>query len=78
MLAEILQAAHRLQYGETLHLRPLLCQLHDGFLEHIERVDKEYGPWLRERGIFFTWLSFVDFMPITFALALAGSSIPMH
>jgi hypothetical protein len=51
MLAEILQAAHRLQYGETLHLRPLLCQLHDGFLEHIERVDQEYGPWLRERGI---------------------------
>jgi hypothetical protein len=30
------------------------------------------------RGIFFTWLSFVDFMPITFALELAGSSIPMH
>jgi len=51
MLAEILQAAHRLQYGEAIHLRPLLCQLHDGFLEHIERVDQEYGPWLRERGI---------------------------
>jgi hemerythrin len=51
MLAEILQAAHRLQYGESLHLRPLLSQLHDGFLEHIEQVDQEYSPWLRERGM---------------------------
>jgi hemerythrin-like metal-binding protein len=51
MLAEILQAAHRLQTGETLHLRPLLSQLHDGFLEHIEEVDQEYSPWLREHGI---------------------------
>jgi hypothetical protein len=51
MLAEILQAAHRLQYGEALHLRPLLSRLHDGFLEHIEGLDQQYGPWLRERGI---------------------------
>jgi len=51
MLAEILQAAHRLQYGEAIRLRPLLCQLHDGFLEHIERMDQQYSPCLRERGI---------------------------
>ncbi len=51
MLAEILQAAHRLQYGEALHLRPLLCRLHDGFLDHIEDLDQQYGPWMRERGI---------------------------
>jgi hemerythrin len=51
MLAEILQVAHRLQYGEALQLRPLLSQLHDGFLEHIEQVDQEYSPWLREHGI---------------------------
>jgi hemerythrin-like metal-binding protein len=51
MLAEILQAAHRLQYGEALHLRPLLSKLHDGFLEHIEQVDQEYSPWLIEHGM---------------------------
>ncbi|HEY1803874.1 MAG TPA: bacteriohemerythrin [Terracidiphilus sp.] len=51
MLAEILQAAHRLQYGEVLHLRPLMSQLHDGFLEHIELADQQYGPWLRDHGI---------------------------
>lgn len=51
LLAEILQAAHMLQYGQPLHLRPLLCQLHDGFLEHIEHMDQEFGPWPRQRGI---------------------------
>jgi len=51
MLAELLQAAHRLQYGENVHLRPLLCRLHDGFLEHIEEMDQQYSPWFRERGI---------------------------
>ena len=49
MLAEILQAAHRLQYGENMHLRPLLCRLHDGFLQHIEEMDREYGLWVRDR-----------------------------
>jgi hypothetical protein len=29
----------------------LLCQLHDGFLEHIERMDQQYSPCLRDRGI---------------------------
>ena len=51
MLAEILQAAHRLQYGEALHLRPLLCRLHDGFLEHIENLDQQYGPLMNQHGV---------------------------
>lgn len=51
MLAEILQGAHRLQYGDGVQLRPLLCGMHDGFLEHIESIDQSYGPWLRDRGI---------------------------
>jgi hemerythrin len=51
MLAEILQAAHRLQYGEPLPLRPFLDQLHNGFLEHVEHLDQEYGPCLHEHGI---------------------------
>ena len=51
MLAEILQAAHRLQYGEGLELRPSLCALHDGLLKHIEGMDQQYGPWLNRRGV---------------------------
>jgi len=50
MLAEILQAAHRLRYGERFELRLLLSELHDGFLQHIDRMDRHYGPWLNERG----------------------------
>ncbi len=52
MLAEILQAAHRLQYGEGIaSASACSAGLHDGFLKHIEGMDQEYGPWLRERGI---------------------------
>jgi hemerythrin len=51
MLADILQAAHRLQYGEGVQLRPLLCSLHHGFLNHIETMDQKYVPWLHEHGV---------------------------
>ncbi len=51
MLAEILQAAHRLQYGQGFELRPLLCELHDEFLQHVDRMDQQYGPWLNQRGV---------------------------
>jgi hemerythrin len=51
MLADILQSAHRLQYGRGVQLRPLLCDLHHGFLHHIETMDQKYVPWLHERGV---------------------------
>jgi hemerythrin-like metal-binding protein len=51
MLAEMLQAAHRLQHGEGIQMRAMLCTLRDGYIEHIEGLDREYGPWLNERGI---------------------------
>ena len=51
MLANILQAAHRLQYGDGVQLRPLLCGLHQGFLHHMETFDQKYAPWLREHGV---------------------------
>ena len=51
ILADILQSAHRLQYGEGVELRPLLCNLHHGFLNHIETMDQKYTPWLRQHGV---------------------------
>jgi len=51
MLAQMLQAAHRVQYGEGVAMRPLLCSLRDEYMNHIEALDREYGPWLNERGI---------------------------
>ena len=52
MLAKMLQAAHRIQYGEAVPLRPLLCALRSGYIEHIEGLDRQYGPWLNDHGIF--------------------------
>ncbi|MGA3083009.1 MAG: bacteriohemerythrin [Terracidiphilus sp.] len=51
MLAQMLQSAHRVQYGEGVELRPMLCSLRDGYIEHIEGLDQQYGPWLNERGV---------------------------
>ena len=51
ILAQMLQSAHRVQYGEGVELRPLLCSLRDGYIEHIEGLDQQYGPWLNERGV---------------------------
>ncbi len=51
MLAEILQAAHRLQYGEEIELRPLLSHLHDEFLQHTDRLEQHCGPWLNRHGV---------------------------
>jgi hemerythrin-like metal-binding protein len=51
MLAEMLQSAHCLQHGEGMQTRAMLCALRDGYIEHIEGLDREYGPWLNERGV---------------------------
>lgn len=51
IMAQILQSSHRVQHGEKMQLRPLLCFLRDSYSEHIEGVDREYGPWLNARGV---------------------------
>ncbi len=51
MLAEMLRSAHCLQHGEGIQTRAMLCALRDGYIEHIEGLDREYGPWLNDRGI---------------------------
>jgi hemerythrin len=51
MFAEIVRAAHRVQNDQQVQTRKLLLALRDGFLEHIEGLDRAYSPWLRDRGI---------------------------
>jgi hemerythrin len=51
MLSEMLQAEHRVQNDEELQTGSILLALRDGFLMHIEGLDRAYGPWLRDRGI---------------------------
>ena len=51
LLAQMLEAAHRLQYGEGVELGAALDHMRDRYLEHTEGADQEYGPWLNERGV---------------------------
>ncbi|MGA9069605.1 MAG: bacteriohemerythrin [Terracidiphilus sp.] len=51
MLAQILESSHRVQHGDKMQMRPLLCFLREAYSEHIEGMDCEYGPWLNERGV---------------------------
>jgi hemerythrin len=52
LMGEMLRAVHRLRHGEKLAIQPLFCRLRDSYIAHIEGPDREYGPWLNERGLF--------------------------
>ena len=52
MLAQLEQSSHGMQHGEARQTRAMLCALRNGFVEHIEGFDQEYGPWLNDRGVF--------------------------
>ena len=51
LLAQMMEAAHRVQYSRGVEMNSLLCRLRDGYMEHTEGLDQEYGPWLNERGV---------------------------
>jgi hemerythrin len=52
LLSQIQESARRAQHSEGVQMRSLLRFLCDGFQEHMEGLDLEYGSWLNERGIF--------------------------
>jgi hemerythrin len=51
LLEKIHSASYHLQHGEGVRLRPLLNGLRNGYLNHIESMDRQYGPWLNARGV---------------------------
>jgi hemerythrin len=51
LMTHLMESAHRVQRGEAIPLQPMLCLLRDTYIEHIEGPDREYGPWLNERGV---------------------------
>ena len=51
MLEQLLASAQHVQHGADVQMRQLLCNLRDGYIEHIGGPDQEYGPWLNERGV---------------------------
>lgn len=52
LISRLLTSARGLEHGDVFPMHTLLEFLRDWFLEHIERFDREYGPWLNDRGIF--------------------------
>lgn len=52
LLAQMLELAHRLQYGDGAEMHAVLEQLREGYIGHTEGMDQAYGPWLNERGVY--------------------------
>jgi len=52
LLGQIQESARRAQHSEGVQMRSLLGFLRDGFQEHMEGLDQQYGPWLNERGVY--------------------------
>ena len=51
LMGQLQESANKMMHSESMHMRPLLAFLSDCYREHIEGPDKEYGPWLNERGV---------------------------
>lgn len=51
MLAEMMQRAHTMLYGEGSNGRQLLLYLRNSYLGHMEHEDRDYGHYLNEKGI---------------------------
>ena len=51
LLTQLQDKVHRTQHGEAAHMSELLCFLHDWFIDHVEGMDRQYGPWLNQRGV---------------------------
>jgi hemerythrin len=52
LLTQIQITLDRTRHNGNLELQPLLHFLRSWFLEHIEVLDQEYGPWLNARGVY--------------------------
>jgi len=51
MMQQMAESAHRVQHEDKVPIHPLLCRMRDGYLEHVEGFDREYGNWMNERGV---------------------------
>jgi len=51
LLIQLQHGSHRQQYGEGVAIGSLLCSMRAEFIAHIADLDRQYGPWLSERGM---------------------------
>lgn len=52
LLSQIQAAAERAKHSEGVEIQSLFHFLRAWYMEHIEGLDRQYGPWLNERGVY--------------------------
>ncbi len=52
LLSEIRKTVRRAENCDSLQVHPLLEFLRSWYMEHIESLDRQYGPWLNARGVY--------------------------
>jgi hemerythrin len=52
LLHEIRQAVEHAEHGHATDLQPLLTFLRSWYMEHVEGLDRQYGDWLNQHGIY--------------------------
>lgn len=52
LMSEIRKTVRTAEHCDTLHVHPLMEFLRSWYMEHIELLDRQYGPWLNERGVY--------------------------
>jgi len=52
LLSQIKLAVKRAESGEDLELERTLKSLRAQYLDHVKRLDREYGQWLNTRGVY--------------------------
>lgn len=51
LLRQLQETFSWLHHGETANISELLFFLHDWFIDHVEGLDQQYGPWLNKHGV---------------------------
>jgi hemerythrin-like metal-binding protein len=51
LLAQLQETIQRMKRGEGAETSSLLAFLHDWFIDHVEYMDKQYGPWLNKQNL---------------------------
>jgi hemerythrin len=52
LLSQIQATAEHAKHSEDVEIQALFHFLRAWYMEHIEGLDRQYGPWLNERGVY--------------------------
>ena len=52
LMGKLYKALEQINHDETVHFSSLLEFLPSWYIEHVEQLDRPYGTWLNERGVY--------------------------